>query len=43
MSGVYEIVTGATTLFETAFGKDEKVCKLASPLIARRPASTRRS
>jgi acetyl esterase/lipase len=30
-SGVYEIVTGVTTL-ETAFGKDEKVCKLASPL-----------
>ena len=30
LSGVYEIVTGVTTL-ETAFGKDEKVCKLASP------------
>jgi acetyl esterase/lipase len=30
-SGVYEIVTGLTVL-EAAFGKDEKVCKLASPL-----------
>ena len=30
-SGVYEIVPTVTVL-ETAFGKDEKVCKLASPL-----------
>jgi acetyl esterase/lipase len=30
-SGVYEIITGVTTL-ESAFGKDEKVCRLASPL-----------
>lgn len=30
-SGVYEIVTGVPTL-EAPFGKDEKVCKLASPL-----------
>ena len=30
-SGVYEIVPGLTVL-EAAFGKDEKVCKLASPL-----------
>lgn len=30
-SGVYEIVPGLTVL-EAAFGKDEKACKLASPL-----------